>query len=211
MWQPGGPVAGTYALPPGYSMFNGTSMASPQAAGAAALLVSAAKQTGVQHQPRAAAPGDELVGALPSTRLQRLRAGQRPDRRRRGVGPAQDQHQDGRHHVVGAGQHGAVAASSRRPASARASTTARASRPAQPTPATYTFTRTNGRRRDRPPTTCSWVGNDGTFSSAGVDRAAAEHAGRRCTVTVNPTTAGVALGDPQPRRPVDGRASTTRR
>ncbi len=32
-------------------MLNGTSMASPQAAGAAALLVSAAKQAGVQHQP----------------------------------------------------------------------------------------------------------------------------------------------------------------
>ncbi len=51
LWQPGGPVAGTYALPPGYSMFNGTSMASPQAAGAAALLVSAGKQQGFQHQP----------------------------------------------------------------------------------------------------------------------------------------------------------------
>ena len=51
MWQPGGPVAGTYALPPGYSMLNGTSMASPQSAGAAALLVSGAQQTGVQHQP----------------------------------------------------------------------------------------------------------------------------------------------------------------
>ncbi len=50
-WQPGGPVAGTYALPPGYAMFSGTSMASPQAAGAAALLVGAAKATGVQHQP----------------------------------------------------------------------------------------------------------------------------------------------------------------
>jgi len=50
-WQPGGPVGGTYALPAGYAMFNGTSMASPQAAGAAALLVSAAKQAGVQHQP----------------------------------------------------------------------------------------------------------------------------------------------------------------
>ncbi|RKN43422.1 S8 family serine peptidase [Micromonospora endolithica] len=45
-WQAGGPVpeAG-YALPPGYGMFNGTSMASPQAAGAAALLLSAAKAT----------------------------------------------------------------------------------------------------------------------------------------------------------------------
>jgi subtilisin family serine protease len=51
MWQPGGPVPGTYVLPPGYSLFNGTSMASPQAAGAGALLVSAAQQAGLQHQP----------------------------------------------------------------------------------------------------------------------------------------------------------------
>ena len=50
-WQPGGPVGGTYDLPPGYAMFNGTSMASPQAAGVAALLVSAARQSGVQAQP----------------------------------------------------------------------------------------------------------------------------------------------------------------
>ncbi|MGH8518841.1 MAG: S8 family serine peptidase, partial [Panacagrimonas sp.] len=51
-WQPGSPVAEAgYALPPGYGMFNGTSMAAPQAAGAASLLVSAAKQAGVQHQP----------------------------------------------------------------------------------------------------------------------------------------------------------------
>jgi hypothetical protein len=46
-WQVGQPVAGTYTLPPGYGMFNGTSMAAPQSAGAAALLISAAKQTGV--------------------------------------------------------------------------------------------------------------------------------------------------------------------
>jgi hypothetical protein len=51
LWQPGGPVPGTYTLPPGYSMLNGTSMAAPQSAGAAALLVSAAKQVGVQYQP----------------------------------------------------------------------------------------------------------------------------------------------------------------
>ena len=45
-WQLGNPVpeAG-YSLPPGYAMLNGTSMASPQAAGAAALLLSAAKAT----------------------------------------------------------------------------------------------------------------------------------------------------------------------
>jgi subtilisin family serine protease len=46
LWQPGVPVpeAG-YPLPPGYQMMNGTSMASPQSAGAAALLLSAAKAT----------------------------------------------------------------------------------------------------------------------------------------------------------------------
>jgi hypothetical protein len=49
--QPGGPVFGTYDLPPGYSMFNGTSMASPQATGAGALLVSAAKALGISHKP----------------------------------------------------------------------------------------------------------------------------------------------------------------
>ncbi|HEY6169333.1 MAG TPA: S8 family serine peptidase, partial [Verrucomicrobiae bacterium] len=51
LWQPVQPVGGTYALPPGYGMFNGTSMSSPQSAGAAALLVSAAKQRGVQWKP----------------------------------------------------------------------------------------------------------------------------------------------------------------
>jgi len=53
-WQPGGPVIGIgYDLPPGYSMFNGTSMASPQAAGAMALLISAAKATNVGSTPGA--------------------------------------------------------------------------------------------------------------------------------------------------------------
>ncbi|MFC7490318.1 MULTISPECIES: S8 family serine peptidase [unclassified Knoellia] len=52
-WQPGGPVAEAgYALPPGYAHFNGTSMASPQTAGATALLLSAAKATGVEVTPR---------------------------------------------------------------------------------------------------------------------------------------------------------------
>jgi hypothetical protein len=50
-WQEGGPVPGTYTLPPGYAMLQGTSMASPAAAGAAALLVSAAVQKGVSHEP----------------------------------------------------------------------------------------------------------------------------------------------------------------
>ncbi|MFD5745733.1 S8 family serine peptidase [Streptomyces sp. NPDC127033] len=51
-WAPGGPVAEAgYALPPGYSMLQGTSMASPQAAGASALLISAAKQKKIGLSP----------------------------------------------------------------------------------------------------------------------------------------------------------------
>jgi hypothetical protein len=47
-WQPGSAVAEAgYTLPAGYAMFNGTSMASPQAAGAMALLLSAGNQEGI--------------------------------------------------------------------------------------------------------------------------------------------------------------------
>ncbi|MEV0605833.1 S8 family serine peptidase [Polymorphospora rubra] len=52
LWLPGGPVAEAgYPLPPGYQMSNGTSMAAPQAAGGAALLLSAAKATGRDVTP----------------------------------------------------------------------------------------------------------------------------------------------------------------
>jgi hypothetical protein len=52
VFLPGLPVpeAG-YSLPPGYSMFNGTSMASPMAAGGAALLLSAARAADVPITP----------------------------------------------------------------------------------------------------------------------------------------------------------------
>ena len=49
LWQAG--VGLPYALPPGYQLQNGTSMASPQAAGVGALLISAANANGIQHQP----------------------------------------------------------------------------------------------------------------------------------------------------------------
>lgn len=51
-WLPGAPVkeAG-YQLPAGYGMLQGTSMSSPQAAGAGALLISAAKQHNIKLTP----------------------------------------------------------------------------------------------------------------------------------------------------------------
>ncbi|MEV5731866.1 S8 family serine peptidase [Streptomyces sp. NPDC052292] len=61
-WLPGSPVAEAgYSLPAGYSMLQGTSMASPQAAGASALLLSAAKQKGIDLTPA------DLRTALAST------------------------------------------------------------------------------------------------------------------------------------------------
>jgi subtilase family protein/pre-peptidase len=48
-WEPTFPLV--TPLPPGYDLLNGTSMAAPEATGGAALLISAAKQTGVQWQP----------------------------------------------------------------------------------------------------------------------------------------------------------------
>ncbi|MFJ8658908.1 S8 family serine peptidase [Streptomyces sp. NPDC093795] len=51
-WLAGAGVAESgYALPAGYGMLNGTSMSSPQVAGASALLLSAAKQRGIELSP----------------------------------------------------------------------------------------------------------------------------------------------------------------
>ncbi|MGR6970419.1 S8 family serine peptidase [Streptomyces cynarae] len=51
-WLPGSPVTEAgYSLPAGYSMLQGTSMASPQATGASALLLSAAEQKGIDLTP----------------------------------------------------------------------------------------------------------------------------------------------------------------
>ncbi|GAA2275356.1 S8 family serine peptidase [Streptomyces atrovirens] len=61
-WMPGAPVAEAgYDLPAGYGMLQGTSMASPQAAGASALLLSAAKREHIDLTPA------ELRTALTST------------------------------------------------------------------------------------------------------------------------------------------------
>ncbi|OKK08680.1 serine protease [Streptomyces sp. CB03234] len=52
LWMEGAGVPETsYKLPAGYGMLNGTSMSSPQAAGASALLISAAKQKNMELSP----------------------------------------------------------------------------------------------------------------------------------------------------------------
>jgi hypothetical protein len=54
LWLTGLPTPGVgYTLPPGYALLQGTSMASPQAAGGAALLLSAAKSRGIAVTPAA--------------------------------------------------------------------------------------------------------------------------------------------------------------
>ncbi|WP_156725084.1 S8 family serine peptidase [Streptomyces apocyni] len=64
-WAEGQPVAEAgYDLPAGYGMLQGTSMSSPQAAGASALLLSAAKQKNVDLPPA------KLRTALTSTATQ---------------------------------------------------------------------------------------------------------------------------------------------
>ena len=73
----------------------------------------------------------------------------------------------------------------------------------------YTFTRNSG-GGGTVTYNVSWVGNDGTFSSAG-SIALAKGAPTTFAVNVNPTSAGAHSAILQPRRPVDGRGSTTRR
>jgi hypothetical protein len=58
---PGENRQGTYPLPPGYQISGGTSTSSPMATGGAALLISAAKQSGVRHD------ADRLRWAIMST------------------------------------------------------------------------------------------------------------------------------------------------
>lgn len=60
-WQAPAGQCIPYACPVGYAMFNGTSMAAPQSTGGAALLVSAARQAGAQYKP------DQLRQAINSS------------------------------------------------------------------------------------------------------------------------------------------------
>jgi subtilisin family serine protease len=186
LWQAGAPVGGTYALPAGYAMLNGTSMASPQAAGAAALLVSAAEATGVSHKPEqlrqamlsstrflggygAYEQGNGLLRVSNAWTL--LRANVQTVDISSSVPVDTALEQFLATPGVGTGIHD------------REGVTLGA-----PYTRTYTFLRTNGARS---PITynVTWVGNDGTFSSASTI-SLPKGSPRTLTVSVNPSAYG---------------------
>ncbi|HET9445873.1 MAG TPA: S8 family serine peptidase [Steroidobacteraceae bacterium] len=186
VWQDG--VGIPYTLPPGYQLMNGTSMASPQAAGAAALLISAAKQTGAQWKP-----AQLRQAMLSSTRLL--------DATRLGI------YRQGNGLIQTGTAWNLLATNistdqivARVPVNTvlsqflaepgigvgiydREGVTAGDSYTR-----TYTLTRTKGGSQPKP-YSVTWVGNDGTFSSA--DSVTLPlNVPVQFAVTVNPTTAG---------------------
>ena len=184
MWQPQGCLP--QVCPVGYLLANGTSMASPQAAGAAALLVSAAKQFGAQHQPA------QIREAFNSSA--RYLADYQAYEQGNGlinVGAAWDLLKTNLKTVdissavpvntllssflatPGVG----VGINDREGVSVGDSYTQ-----------TYTFTRTSGTGGTRT-YDLSWIDNDGTFSSAG-SIALPKGVGVSLPVTINPTTSG---------------------
>ena len=186
MWETSSPVAGTYALPAGYSMLQGTSMASPQAAGVGSLLVSAAKQTGVQSQPA------QLREALTSSaRLLGRYGAYEQGNGLIDVGAAWNLLRSNLKPVdisssvdVNTILSGFLATPGRgegiydREGVAAGDTFTR----------TYTFTRTSGGGGSRA-YNVSWTGNDGTFASA-TTLALPLNTPTTLSVTVHPTAAG---------------------
>ena len=196
VWEPTALTGGCLAqtCPPGFAMFNGTSMASPQAAGAAALLVSAAKQAGVQKQP------DQLREALNSSARFIVRTP--------ASAPQIGAYEQGNGLIdVGAAWNllkqnlKTVDISSSVPVNTLLSgflatpgvgtgiydregvTTG------QSYTRTYTFVRNSG-GGGATTYNLSWVGNDGTFSSAG-SIALAKGQPKDLAVTINPATSGI--------------------
>ena len=186
MWQPGGGLASV--LPPGYALFNGTSMAAPQATGAAALLISAAKQTGVQFKP------DQLRQAMRSST--RLLDASRLGVYRQGNGIVQtgaawnllatniatDEI------VASVPVNTVLSAFLARPGIGVGIYDREGALPGQTYTRTYTLTRTKGGAQAKS-YAVSWVGNDGTFSSPATI-ALPLNVPVDFTVTVNPATAG---------------------
>ncbi|PPK70210.1 S8 family serine peptidase [Actinokineospora auranticolor] len=186
-WQAGQPVPGTYALPPGYAQFNGTSMASPQAAGAAALLISAARaknisasaaqiRTSFRSTARfiptlgAYEQGNGLIDVKKAWNTLKDNPSQTEISTSVPVNTALSSRLATPGVGVGIHDREGVKAGDRYTR-------------------TYTFTRTTG---PNTPVTyqAKWVGNDGTFSSAPTVLLP-KNSAVKYTVTINPRTTGV--------------------
>jgi hypothetical protein len=187
MWQAQGCLS--QVCPVGYALFNGTSMASPQAAGGAALLISAAQQAKVQHLP------EQIRQAMNSTA----------------------RYLTGRYQVYeqGNGLVDIPAAWALLSGAKMNTVTIESSVPVNTVLSgflavpgygvgindregvkagdnyvrTYTFRRTDGAAGNKV-YNVSWVDNDGTFSSAGTI-SLPKNANVSFPVTINPTTSGV--------------------
>jgi subtilisin family serine protease len=185
LWQAQGCLA--QVCPVGYALFNGTSMASPQATGAAALLVSAAQQAGAQYQPSQIRQALTSSARFLTGRYQAYEQGNGLI----DVGAAWDNLKTNIKTVtitsavpvntilsgflatpgVGVGindREGVVAGT--------------------PYSRTYTFTRTSG-NGETIKYNLSWVNNDGTFSSAN-SIALPKNVPVSLTVNINPATSG---------------------
>jgi subtilisin family serine protease len=187
MWEESSPVPGTYSLPAGYSMLQGTSMASPEAAGAGALLVSAAKQAGVQSKPV------QLRQALTSTARFLPRYGAyeqgnglidvnaawnqlKTNIKTVDISSSVDVHTILSGFLATPGKGEGIY--DREGVSAGDSYTR-----------TYTFTRTSGAGGSTV-FNLSWIGNDGTFATAASSLALPLNTPKTLTVTVHPTSVG---------------------
>ncbi|KRC92089.1 serine protease [Terrabacter sp. Root85] len=188
MWETSSPVAGTYDLPAGYSMLQGTSMASPQAAGAGALLVSAAKQSGVQVKP--AQLREALTSSaryLDPTRFGAYEQGNGLI----SVGAAWDLLKTNLKPVdisSSVAVHSLLSGFLATPGRGEGIFDREGVAPGASYTRTYTFTRTSGGGGSRT-YNLSWVGNDGTFASP-ASVALPLNTPTQVAVSVNPLHAG---------------------
>ncbi|MBV9820611.1 MAG: S8 family serine peptidase, partial [Actinobacteria bacterium] len=187
MWEASSPVAGTYNLPAGYSMLQGTSMASPQAAGVGALLVSAAKQAGVQSKP------DQIRQALKSTARYLPRYGAYEQGNGLiDVNAAWNQLKTNIKTVEIASSvdvHTILSGFLATPGKGEGIFDREGVAAGDSYTRTYTFTRTDGGGGTKT-YNLSWTGNDGTFSTAG-SLALPLNTPTTLTVTVHPASAGI--------------------
>ena len=187
VWQAGAPVAGTYALPPGYAMMNGTSMAAPQASGGAALLVSAAKAQGVQYQPAQLREAIDSSARYLTGRYQAYEQGNGL----LDVGAAWDLLKTNLKTVditSAVPVHTVITQFLATPNVGSGIYDREGVAVGDNYTRTYTFTRTSGGGGTKTYDVV-WVDNDGTFSSAG-SIALPKGVGVSFDVAVNPTTAG---------------------